>query len=93
MSFYRNLKIGTKIIFVVSLVLALGIGCLTVVINAEVKEAIRQDVRKILEANTLRYKNFMTAGFDEVATLGLSSTRKLGIDYVENRGGFCQRSL
>ncbi len=92
MSFYRNLKIGTKIIFVVSLVLALGIGCLTVVINAEVKEAIRQDVRKILEANTLRYKNFMTAGFDEVATLGLSSTRKLGIDYVENRGGFVKEA-
>ncbi|MGX3098246.1 methyl-accepting chemotaxis protein [Helicobacter sp. 23-1046] len=92
MKFYSNLKIGTKIISVVSLVLVLGIACLALVINGEVKEEIRQDVRKILEANTLRYKNFMTGSFDEVATLGVSAVKKLSTEYVENRGGFVKEA-
>ena len=92
MQFYSNLKIGTKIISVVSLVLVLGIACLALVINAEVKSEIRSDVEKILQANTLRYKNFMTGSFDEVATLGIATISKLNVEYVENRSTFVKEA-
>ena len=70
MRFFNNLKIGTKIIVVVILVLSLGIASLGIIISNQVSNEIESNIESILRANVQKNANFVQGKFNEViATL------------------------
>ncbi|WP_394958877.1 hypothetical protein, partial [uncultured Helicobacter sp.] len=66
MRFFNNLKIGTKILVVVMLVLCLGIATLGVIINNQVSAEIQANITSILRANVQKNANFVQGKFNEV---------------------------
>ena len=65
MNFFKNLKLGHKIVFVIVIILVVGMGILTFVINTQVRNVIQHDIEEILQANTARYANYIQGNFNE----------------------------
>ncbi|RDU55471.1 hypothetical protein CQA37_03555, partial [Helicobacter sp. MIT 99-10781] len=86
MTFFSNLKIGTKIVGIVSFFLLAGILALSIIISKQVRDEITTDINKILEANTLRYANYVQANLDGTVS-SLLTTHEIiehSIDFSES---------
>ncbi len=88
MNFFSNLKIGTKIVSIVSLLLLLGILTLSIIISKQVRDELNIDIAKILEANTLRYANYTQANLD-----GMVSSLLTTHDIIEHNVDFSRSDV
>lgn len=69
MGFFKNLKLGRKIVVVIAAILVVSMGILTYVVYSQVRNVIQHDVEEILQANTARYANYIQGNFNEAVAV------------------------
>lgn len=69
MIFLKNLKIGTKIIGIVSAIVLIGVIILSTVIVLKVSSVMTTEAKRTLSINASRYANFIQGNFESVLTI------------------------
>ncbi|RAX59214.1 chemotaxis protein [Helicobacter monodelphidis] len=69
MQFFSNFKIGTKLVFVVFLVVLLGVVALSLTVSMQVSKTILKDTEDILHSNASRYANYMEGNLNEMISV------------------------
>ncbi|RAX56762.1 hypothetical protein CCZ01_08635, partial [Helicobacter monodelphidis] len=91
-SFYDNLKIGTKLVLTILIVVIIGIASLSVVVSSQVSSETQDKVRQNLVANVARYANYIEGTFLEMIAL-VDAVQTILINSMHGSSGYNAKEI
>ncbi|BDB63943.1 methyl-accepting chemotaxis protein [Helicobacter cinaedi] len=84
MSFFNHLKIGTKIIFVVSIIVAICVAAIIFIVSYSASNTLSHESDKLLTNTAARYKNLIAGSINEIFSSTISA--EAGITALLDKG-------
>ncbi|MCX2717879.1 methyl-accepting chemotaxis protein, partial [Helicobacter sp. MIT 21-1697] len=78
MSFFNHLKIGTKIIFVVSIIVAICVAAIIFIVSYSASNTLSHESDKLLTNTAARYKNLIAGSINEIFSSTISAEAGIG---------------